>query len=340
MIYSVQYMRAIAALMVVIHHSAWKGVQYSSDPLSWFNVGGAGVDLFFIISGYIMCITVDQKQIKISSFIKARILRIIPVYWVLTTLALIVFLVFPEKVNSSGGDINIIASYMLFPTEDKYLNQNGWTLSYEFLFYALFSFCLAVKTSYKYLIPVGMITALVFLGGLLNINNYQVNFITNPLLLEFCFGILAFYLSRRVKFESKYGLILIGISVLSIIFVNISHLDYSRVIRYGVPALLFFLGMLIMEPIFKNNHSNILFKSLKAMGDSSYSLYLFHPFSLVICSIVLSRIGINEFGVLFVALLVVTSVISGHLCYLLLEKPLAKLMRTNKKIQTTQTAST
>lgn len=90
MIYSVQYMRAIAALIVVVSHSAWKGEQYSSDPLSFFNVGGAGVDLFFIISGFIMCHTVENKQIKILSFIKARIRRIIPIYWVLTTLAFVI----------------------------------------------------------------------------------------------------------------------------------------------------------------------------------------------------------------------------------------------------------
>lgn len=90
-----------------------------------------------------------------------------------------------------------------------------------------------------------------------------------------------------------------------------------------------------MEPAFKRNNTNVLFKFLRAIGDSSYSLYLFHPFSLVICSITLSHIGINEFGFFFVALLVVTSIISGHLCYLLLEKPLAKLTKTNKKIQLT-----
>lgn len=189
-----------------------------------------------------MCNTVDQKQIKISSFIKARIHRIIPIYWILTTLALVVFLLFPEKVNSSGGNTNLIASYMLLPTGDKFLIQNGWTLSYEFLFYFLFSFCLVVKSSYKYLIPVGMITVLVLLGGIINIKHYQANFITNPLLLEFVFGIFSFYFSRKIKVGSKCGLILVGISVLAIVFVNYSGLNYSRVIQYGIPALLFFFG--------------------------------------------------------------------------------------------------
>lgn len=227
----------------------------------------------------------------------------------------------------------MIASYLLFPTEDKLLINNGWTLSYEFLFYGLFSFCLSVKKPYKYLIPIGVISLLVLLGGLFNVKNYQFNFITSPLLLEFAFGILAFYFYKKFQVESKYGFILIIVSVLLFILVNNFDLDYSRAIKYGLPALLFFLGMLIMEPHFKSSSSNVVLKIFKKIGDSSYSLYLFHPFSLVVCSIILSRIGINEFGSVFVVLLVVTSIIVGHLCYLLLEKPLAKLMRNKNKIQ-------
>jgi peptidoglycan/LPS O-acetylase OafA/YrhL len=327
-------MRAIAALMVVLHHSAWKGAQYSSDPFSWFSVGGAGVDLFFIISGYIMCHTVDQKKVNFFSFIKARLIRIIPIYWVLTSLALVIFLLFPEKVNSSGGSTSIMASYFLFPTEDKLLINNGWTLSYEFLFYVLFGSCLAVKKTYKYLIPIGIISSLVLLGLLTKSEYYAFNFITNPLLIEFAFGILAFYFSKTIKFESKYGLPLIIVSILLFILVNNFYLDYSRVIKYGMPALLFFLGMLIMEASFQRNRSNVILKILKKIGDSSYSLYLFHPFSLVACSIIFTLIGVNDLGSVFVILLLVTSVISGHLCYILLEKPLANHIKNNNKIKT------
>ena len=54
MVLSVQYMRAIAALLVVFHHCAWKARQYSTDPWGWIAVGECGVNLFFIISGYIV----------------------------------------------------------------------------------------------------------------------------------------------------------------------------------------------------------------------------------------------------------------------------------------------
>lgn len=332
MIYSVQYMRAIAALMIVIHHAAWKGEQYSSDPLSWFNVGGIGVDLFFIISGYIMCYTVDRNRTDFLSFIKARFFRIIPLYWVLTTLALGVYIFFPDKINSSGGSTNLIASYTLFPVEGKFLINNGWTLSYELLFYFIFSTCLAFKTLYKYLIPCFIIFLLVVSGLLIGEGHYLIDFLTSYYLLEFMLGIFAFYISKKTNKNLPLGGFLISCSVTAVILVNINNLGFERVIQYGVPAFFFFLGMLFMEPYFNKNKSKFFSSLLKALGDSSYSLYLFHPFSLVVFSIVLSRLGLADYGIVFVVGLVLMSLISGYVCYLLLEKPLVKLMKTNKPL--------
>ncbi|MFQ1045286.1 acyltransferase family protein [Acinetobacter sp. NIOH-H-8] len=63
MLYSVQFLRGIAALMVVISHTSFKGQQYSVDTLQWYHIGGSGVDLFFIISGFIMCYTTYNRPL-------------------------------------------------------------------------------------------------------------------------------------------------------------------------------------------------------------------------------------------------------------------------------------
>jgi len=334
MIYSVQYMRAIAALLVVVHHAAGKGAQYSSAPFEWFTIGESGVDLFFIISGYIMCHTVDSKDINFFSFIKARIKRIIPLYWVLTTMALVIYLLYPEKVNSSGGGTDIIHSYTLFPIKENYLISNGWTLSYEFFFYLLFAFSLSFTSKYKFLIPIVLIVTLVNLGNLSNFNlsNTTVfDFVTNPLLLEFSFGILVYYLFKKNILNSVLGLSLIIISASLFSLVNVYQPDYSRIINYGVPALIFFIGMIALESFFKSTRENKVALLFKMIGNSSYSLYLSHPFALVTTSIILDKLGLNEFGYLFVLLLVISSVIAGQLCYLLLEKNLVKIVRYHKK---------
>jgi exopolysaccharide production protein ExoZ len=72
------------------------------------------------------------------------------------------------------------------------------------------------------------------------------------------------------------------------------------------------------------------------IGDSSFSLYLFHPFSLGLFAIVFNRLGVDDFGAVFVTLLIVTSVIAGHVCYLVIEVPLAQLIKNNKKVAQTK----
>ncbi|MBT9431228.1 acyltransferase [Candidatus Sodalis endolongispinus] len=135
MIKSVQYLRAIAALMVVMHHVIIKWRQYDVPSLSWFHIGYYVVDLFFIISAYIMCNTTEQREVTFRRFIFARCTRILPLYWLMTVAALAIFIIKPSVVNSSSGTTSVIASFFLLPDGTRFLVNNGWTLSYEFLFY-------------------------------------------------------------------------------------------------------------------------------------------------------------------------------------------------------------
>ena len=98
---SIQYLRALAAIMVVIAHSNHKAMIYNVDLLNFVKIGGGGVDLFFIISGFIMCLTVDRNRQSFTSFMKSRVIRIAPLYWILTCVALTIYLINPNLVKSS-----------------------------------------------------------------------------------------------------------------------------------------------------------------------------------------------------------------------------------------------
>lgn len=320
-------MRAIAALLVVLSHVAIKGTQYSSDPLAFFRIGGVGVDLFFIISGYIMCHTVSDKRIVFREFLWARAKRIMPLYWVLTSTALVVYLLFPDKVNSSGGTTNIIYSYLLFPSPEKFLIQNGWTLSYEFYFYLIFSLCLPLAWKLKFLVPVFVILGLVLIGSIISVDTYQVVFATNTLLLEFAFGICSYYFFKYKSLSISISILLIFASIISLYTVNENSFKAERVLAYGLPAFMFFMGMIGLEGWFRKFKRINIFLTLKRLGDSSYSLYLIHPFTLVICSIILSKLGLNENGGLFSLILFLSALVSGHVCYLLIERNIPKVMR-------------
>lgn len=69
MLYSVHFLRGIAALMVVMEHTVFKGSQYNIESLNWFHVGFTGVDLFFIISGFIMRYTTHNKNISFKKIL-------------------------------------------------------------------------------------------------------------------------------------------------------------------------------------------------------------------------------------------------------------------------------
>ena len=326
MLVSVQYLRALAAAMVLLHHVAWKGAQYGSDPLAWFKFGAAGVDLFFIISGYIMCEATDGRRVDFASFMKARFFRIVPLYWLLSLAALFAFMLMPGKVNSSGGSTDILNSFLLWPSADKYLIQNGWTLSYEFLFYGLFALGLGFS-QHRYVIAISAIGAMVLAGRVLEPHSVWGAFLTNAVLLEFVMGIAAFQLFKR-GFRASVGLSML-LAILAIAgFCFAGELDTgdSRVIGYGLPSLALFIAVRSLEGRTARFDRSRAGKLAGALGDSSYSMYLAHPFFLVAAAALMSKTGMAANSWLLIAMLFVGSLAAGWYCHVLLEKPMTKLI--------------
>jgi peptidoglycan/LPS O-acetylase OafA/YrhL len=323
-IHSLQYLRAIAALLVVLHHSIWKSTQYggSDSVMSWFTIGFIGVDIFFIISGFIISQIIYIKNINIFNFLKARLLRIIPLYWILTTVALVVFIIMPDKVNSSGGETNILYSYLLFPDSSKFLIQNGWTLSYEFYFYFIISIGLLFSNKLKFIIPLSIIIFIVLFGSIYKQETVLYAFLTNSLLIEFLLGMLIFKIIKFIPSHQAISVLYFFTAILILLYVEIYNGIGIRFIDYGIPSLLIFISIFNLEEKIKCQKDSILGQIMMKIGNSSYSLYLIHPFILTLMSIILSKIGLNEFGYLFILILISTSVFAGYLCYKYLEMPM------------------
>jgi len=327
MVLSVQYMRAIAALLVVLHHSLEKGVQYNMISQNWFDTGGElGVNLFFIISGYIMCHATYNKQIHFKKFLKARFIRILPLYWILTTVVLVIFFISPELINSSGGTTSIFDSYLLIPSGNKYLVQNGWTLSYEFYFYFIFALGLSAMGYMKYFIPMIVITLLILIGMFIQFNAPILKFLTHQTLLEFLLGILSFIAFQKYSIN-KITSVLLVISAAILVYWSAQGEINIYVFKYVLP-LFFFIGMRGLESSFVSLQKSMPSKLLEGLGNSSYSLYLIHPFALVVVSKVLYLVGALLPSSLFLLLLMVASLIAGHLCYLVLEQNLTQFFKS------------
>ena len=147
---SIQILRAVAALAVVVFHAG----QRVAVP---FGVGQAGVDIFFVISGFVMWIVSDNGKTPIE-FIRARILRIVPLYWVATLLMAVgAWLGLFPRMRVAWDDLLaslfFVPYYSLSSTKEIVpVLRQGWTLNYEMFFYVSFALALMLKRSIQ--IPV------------------------------------------------------------------------------------------------------------------------------------------------------------------------------------------
>ena len=336
-ILSIQMMRGIACIIVVLFHISVKGAQYGNGALQGFSIGGAGVDMFFIISGYIMCVSTVDRHLNFFQFSLLRIKRIIPLYWLTTTAALVIYLYNPHIVNTSGGETSIWASYTLIPNGKKYLNSIGWTLSYEFFFYIIFALFINQGTYKAAVMSSITLLILVVIGLFANNDRPLLNFSTHILYIEFVFGMCCFYLINKkiVRLDPKYGIALtiVGTVMLGLeLFFSMPVQDEWRGLTWGIPMLLIFVGLLSFEEFIQRSNSVIRNLFLE-IGNSSYSLYLIHPFTLSGTAMCLRALNMTSNPYFFATILFVVSVSLGHLVYLYVERPLIALMKRKPGLQ-------
>jgi len=90
---SVQYLRAVAALLIVFHHARqFPGFEAAVGT----TVGNTGVDIFFVISGFVMAVTAGRAGYPALRFLERQILRFVPLYWSMTVLTALLLLVAPD----------------------------------------------------------------------------------------------------------------------------------------------------------------------------------------------------------------------------------------------------
>lgn len=322
---SVQYLRALAALFVLLAHVSFKLETHSVNLISEYKIGSYGVDLFFIISGFIMCLTADKKKSTFIKFMRSRLIRIIPLYWVLSFVALIIFLFDPSLVNSSGGQTSIWASFTLMPNGDKYLINNGWTLSYEFFFYFVFSLFIPFRFWHK-IITILVLLVLSLSGIFFDIENSYLRLMTSSLLLEFVMGMLSYKLIFSIRISSFFSILFIFSSLGLLFYVNgldVWGKDFfiGRALYAGLPMMLLFIGLVSIERFMPKN------RFLYNIGMSSYSLYLLHPFVLSAVTVCFSLLDLMSHFYLYFFSMLCVSCISGWICYRYIELPLDKRIK-------------
>lgn len=139
--------RAVAAIMVAIFHANVfllpTGFYGGQTAGAVFNFGYAGVEFFFVLSGFIMLL-VHRRDFghaeQAGAFLKKRVLRIYPIYWLVLLFLLAIYFASPGRGPDHAREpMAIVTSFLLWPTVQGPIMQVAWTLQHEMLFYLVFA---------------------------------------------------------------------------------------------------------------------------------------------------------------------------------------------------------
>lgn len=343
---SLQVGRALAALSVVLLHAIHDADRYypryagdspvfTADPNAGFSLLGAGVDIFFVISGVVMVLSSQRSRESTATFLYRRAARIFPLWWVLTLAYIAMLIAVPSLFMISYFDpVYSACSMLLIPCigpDDKAipLIYAGWTLSYELVFYALFALSLRMATR------IGKITACVLLVLLWHSLHYTplatltaIFYSTENIMLEFLFGVLLAHCWLTYGLPKWAGASLIALGGALLLVGHTAHwVELPRFLMWGVPAASIVAGLMCLNT--SRADQTPVFRSLVSLGAASYSLYLFHFFSLKLYFVVLGKAGLLAVVAAEVAVAgaVLTSVIASLLVYRFCEQPLQRLSK-------------
>jgi exopolysaccharide production protein ExoZ len=328
-IVSIQAMRAVAAIAVMVCHfdiiRLWlAGRADEANPLYPL---AAGVDLFFVISGFIMVVSSEKLFATPNGswvFLARRIARVVPLYWITTLLAipLMSLAVTPQALFASLFFI----PYRLANDTIAPLYGVGWTLNFEMFFYALFSVALLWPRRFAVPLLAALLGCIVALGVWLSPQVAPLRWWSDPIILEFAFGMLiALAYQAKLTLPVAASLALIAIGTLAIWWSAPSQPPSGyRVLTWGIPAAMMLAGAVLAPPRFLEGP---LSSWLTRLGDASYSIYLTH--SLIGAAILVSwPRGLNRLPPVpvLVAAAALTIALS-MVVYIVIERPLTLMAR-------------
>lgn len=274
--------RGIAALMVVLYH-ANGGYGFGDRHFLGhiFTFGFAGVDFFFVLSGFIIAyssIELIGKKGAIIYFLKKRFIRVYPIYWIYLFVGILFGIKYFINIHLFEYFWKTI---LLFP-EHNCVIETSWTLPFEITFYLLFAFFIYSRWSLLVIIPVIVIslicTILSNFGHYELFKNHYLNDFFSPFNIEFLFGFLAFYLYKKIDKTWVYLLLSMILIIMILEILYFKKADFGlifpgeRVLPFGLLALTTVLSLAAIDNLKLFRLPNLLI----GLGNASYTLYLIH----------------------------------------------------------------
>jgi exopolysaccharide production protein ExoZ len=293
----------------------------------------AGVDVFFVVSGFIMVYSSESlfgKPDGPRTFFTRRLVRIIPLYWLVTTIYIATAAFVPALQHKNYSSTMMLASYLFIPVRSpdglvEPIVGQGWTLNYEMLFYL--AFALSVTTSRRTavsivtLVLVSAVWAGKHFAPLLTVFDYW----SNEIILEFVLGILlGLAYQEGVRLPRPIRILLVGTGLLLLY----THSDFAtnyRSANWGVPAAMIVAGTVFGAP----TGPSAGWRWLMVTGNASYALYLIHSLPIRAVRAIWTWLGLGvrdaPWVYLFVALAIATvTAVVVHFC---VERPMSRWCR-------------
>lgn len=305
---NIQALRAFAALNVVLFHAIGAGMAYDLKPAllapleGW---GANGVDVFFVISGFVMTVAQQQNPKSPRTFLRGRVARIVPVYWVATALMVLLLLALPAQALELGLSFLRVTTSFLFVSgpvmSREPLVYVGWTLEYEFAFYLLFALGIASGNRRNAVVFVGLAILAPFAG---------------LIVMEFALGMICAMICHSFRIDSRLALVILTVGAVALAISILWRPPLDRLFLWGLPSSLIVFGA-ASAPQMRQGLTVFL-------GEASYSIYLVQVFTIPVIYKIAVRLSPGINGDLLALIALALTAAAGAIAYLGIERPLGR----------------
>lgn len=319
----VQYLRAFAAIAVVVFHAAQR---YGVD----LSPGARGVDVFFVISGFIMWTLTSARPRAPGAFLIDRIKRIVPSYWLATAAIIVAELI--GAVQTTQNDIgvaSVLKSLLFVPyvargaTEIWPILPPGWTLNYEMFFYAVFAAFLFTPVRVRLWGMTATFFFLIGVGAVFRPGDPILATYTNALIGHFLAGVwVAEAVRRGFTLPSAIAPLVVVGGTVALCLIPWHGLLVTLACGLASTAIVF--GVVSIDRRDNTPGSGIAMFA----GNASYSIYLWHGFAVSIVAKATAPLGLPIW--VTIVLGVACGIGLGMIAFLAVEKPIRKRLSPAK----------